>query len=401
MVHPVAIAFGTPASPYSYTVKWKSPFMTPSVFSGSQTQGVRENVIRTKNHKVKSWIPPAPYQFFGSKVTAVSFYYERKNAWVSGIGNFGGIAPPDYKYWGTRTLGGAHIADTSSSLENAMVNRALNGLGDPDRFSLGADLAERQQTIDLGAKLVKVLIDAYRAMRRRDYVAVVRILKQARYGDSVTRYFGQYSGNLWLGFFYGIKPLVQDLMAAFNLATKPIRSGYISSRAVGWENYGLPVGGIPYIGGIFQSEGHCRVGVEVKLYANLPYEATSLINSLGMDNPFVIGWEILPYSFIVDWLIPIGNVLSALVPPLGITFRAGYINRKVEADFKVSGLRNTGTGSANEGAQGSYPGQRYQIRGLYRQTYASMPLPRLYIKSPFSSQHVLNAVALITSSRRG
>lgn len=399
MTRPIYASTENTSASYDYTVKWKAPGITPQHFTGSITGTAFERKIRTKNHKVKSWIPPAPYQFFGSKVKAATFQYERKNAFVFGIGNIGGIAPPDYRFWGTRLVGGFHIADTSSTLENAMVNRALNGLGDTDRFSLGADLAERQQTIDLACKLVKVLIDAYRAMRRKDYVAVVRILKQARYGEDIKAYLGKYSGNLWLGFFYGIKPLVGDIVAAFNLSTKPVRVGYVKSRAVSWENYGLPVGGLPYIGGIYAAEGFCRVGVEVTLYANVPNDTLSLLNSLGLDNPFVVGWEILPYSFIIDWLIPVGNVLSALMPPIGTSFRAGYMNRKIEATFKVSGLRNTGVGSANEGAQGTYPGQQYDIRGLYRQTYGDFPKPRLYLKSPFSTQHVANAIALIATSR--
>lgn len=48
------------------------------------------------------------------------------------------------------------------------------------------------------------------------------------------------------------------------------------------------------------------------------YEDISLSRSLGLLNPLEIAWEVVPYSFVVDWFLPIGSYISAwgVIPKL-------------------------------------------------------------------------------------
>jgi len=36
----------------------------------------------------------------------------------------------------------------------------------------------------------------------------------------------------------------------------------------------------------------------------------SLINAFGLDNPLAIAWEVVPFSFVVDWFLPINRYLK-------------------------------------------------------------------------------------------
>jgi hypothetical protein len=48
------------------------------------------------------------------------------------------------------------------------------------------------------------------------------------------------------------------------------------------------------------------------------YEDISVARSLGMVDPLQVAWEIVPYSFVVDWFLPVGSFLSAwaVIPKL-------------------------------------------------------------------------------------
>lgn len=41
---------------------------------------------------------------------------------------------------------------------------------------------------------------------------------------------------------------------------------------------------------------------------------------VGLTNPLSVAWELIPFSFVVDWFLPIGKYLDALDVPLLYTF---------------------------------------------------------------------------------
>ena len=100
----------------------------------------------------------------------------------------------------------------------------------------------------------------------------------------------------------------------------------------------------------------------------------------------------MPYSFVVDWLLPIGNTLDALTAPIGISFRDGYTARKTVADFSLR---------CSQGANdyGAISNVHVKSVCFFRTRLSSMPLPRLYIKSPFSTTHLISAIALLGNMR--
>lgn len=57
--------------------------------------------------------------------------------------------------------------------------------------------------------------------------------------------------------------------------------------------------------------------------------------TLGLTNPAAIAWELVPFSFVVDWFIPIGNFLNSWTDFLGLRFEDSYNTRYV----KVENLR--------------------------------------------------------------
>lgn len=57
------------------------------------------------------------------------------------------------------------------------------------------------------------------------------------------------------------------------------------------------------------------------------------LNGLGLLNPALLWWELLPYSFVVDWFLPVGDVLTSLTAGIGMDGVVGglvYENEHVE-----------------------------------------------------------------------
>lgn len=108
-------------------------------------------------------------------------------------------------------------------------------------------------------------------------------------------------------------------------------------------------------------------------------------------NPLQTGWEIIPFSFVIDWFVNVGKTLSAwsfLATQTDYTAAAGYIV-EVEREYQFeieSGLSNFISGHSY--MQGSC----YQSQT--RRTPCSIPkLPHLILK--LNSFKILDLLALI------
>jgi hypothetical protein len=51
---------------------------------------------------------------------------------------------------------------------------------------------------------------------------------------------------------------------------------------------------------------------------------TAELETLGLLNPLSLAWELLPYSFVIDWFLPIGDYLAATTASAGMTWVNGW-----------------------------------------------------------------------------
>jgi hypothetical protein len=118
--------------------------------------------------------------------------------------------------------------------------------------------------------------------------------------------------------------------------------------------------------------------------------------SLGLTNPLEIVWELLPYSFVLDWLVPVGRYLSVLDADMGLQFLDGYWSTLTSVEWHTRGV------VFNDSLTWSISGEAPQVEGFARyygrSKYASTPVPGLYIKSPITFGHVANAFSLLASA---
>lgn len=171
------------------------------------------------------------------------------------------------------------------ALHNAALAELEGGV-----FDLLTELGEAKETITYLYSILRRLISIFIGVRSKEALA----RKQFTGKDLVEEI-----ASLWMQFRYAISPLVysfEDALKALELADRQ----YVTVRKRLDEPFSHTVDGYTFTG-----------VVENRVW--MKSLVTSQTNVLGM-NPLKTMWELTPLSFVVDWVIPVGNWLGSLVP---------------------------------------------------------------------------------------
>lgn len=273
---------------------------------------------------------------------------------------------------------GGHDGDLLSE-KNQSITECLLKLKE-DKVQLGQFLAEAKQSVNMLADSASKLFRLLLLIKRREWP------KRPK-GQQV---FGVNAANLYLQWKYGWLPLCSDLKRLFDdaqsdtksrpmvlKATRNIKSNWTSSSDVDyWDGRNQTV----------KATNTCQI------MANVKPSFLANANAYGLINPLSLGWELIPFSFVVDWAMPIGNFLEALSAPVGLDFLTGFTGQRLE-----------GTIEANRKLTSGWKGTPQSVSVdafVYRRTrLTNFPFPQLYVKSPFSTGNVLSALALLRQLR--
>lgn len=277
------------------------------------------------------------------------------------------------------------------------VNRAIAEAYDDLRqakLSLGVALAELGKTLGFLAstveRLIRVLIVIQRVIRGKSNPWKTWTSLGLKGRPPKSRVKSQASGS-WLEYQYAVLPLINDVYGALELAKSGLRERnllFSVQRTIG--------GSVDPSSFVFTSHSPSEVNGSVKQSARVRF--TGVVNpgylsaaaELGLTNPLLIGWELVPFSFVVDWIMPIGMVLSSFDAPLGVRFVDGNLTKVVYG--KVQAKRLTPVFGS---IQGNLPEAKLSILAMQRSTYLSWPIALPYMKAPWSNTRAASALALL------
>lgn len=273
--------------------------------------------------------------------------------------------------------------------------KALNRLKSQD-VNLGTFLAEARQTINMVGGAARGIANQVAKFQTKN-PGLWKQVKAVQVGG-LARELWCNIPNQWLELQYGWSPLMSDVYGSmlhlwhrnrFRLSTIHVSaSGKTESDLVQAR------------GGLHSSGVNLNFRVKHKASVFLTYQMSkpqlAEVSSLGLTNPLEIIWEIIPYSFVVDWFLPIGPWLSSLTGDQGMSFKTGGRNLKSEVKFvnaDVYAPPPTATKWDAPKLGGS--------KGTFTRTaYATSPFPGLYVKSPISVLHALNGIGLLMQKFR-
>ncbi|DAD52029.1 TPA_asm: maturation protein [ssRNA phage Esthiorhiza.3_8] len=288
------------------------------------------------------------------------------------------------------------VLPTDSNDENLAIIKALNKLKN-QKVNLAQAFAEREQTVKLFASTVKTIAKSVDIFRSKNPKRLWNLIKgtEGKRGAKVP--------NAWLELQYGWKPGMSDVLGACQEledrndphAYSASVSGLVKHQDTHrWLKSSL-VGstfGIDVLGERFTL-------TKVRLDYVLENPLLQTLSSLGITNPAALAWELVPYSFVVDWFAPIGSWLSSMDAANAWSFNGG--TRTVFQTLKETGIGWKGhwtDGFATIVPIGS-PSYANNITRLSRETYRDSPLPGFPgLKNPMSSGHIANAMALLVTA---
>lgn len=258
------------------------------------------------------------------------------------------------------------------------------------RANLGELFATRRQTVGMITQTANRLAQAAGRLHRGDLGGAAAAL-----GVSWNKPGNIRPAQAWLEMQYGWKPLLSDVYEAVEGSFRP-ESIYISSSATETESfsYNSDKNNATFI------EAGCNFKTRVNICAKVTVadRPVSNMGQLGLLNPALLAWELLPYSFVVDWFIPIGGYLEAQTATAGLVVSDGSVTTTRSYDMRVQRVlgRNYPSDYTSFSPSTNMVHVRSKVRTLG--TPGGPPLPKF--KNPVSITHGLNAIALLAEAFR-
>lgn len=265
------------------------------------------------------------------------------------------------------------------------------------KVNIALSIGEIQKSVDTIGSRVNAIANAFRQARKGNFAKAAAAL-----GVSYKRK-GKAPAKSWLELQYGWMPMLMDIQGLYDVARGPFRNNGMRFRVTGrskynfGENYELRDWETP--GFTFFQTAQFNYEVNVSLWYEVQNDLLLHASSVGLTNPMEIVYEIIPGSFLLDWILPVGDYLGTLTAAAGLTYISGTCS------FIDEGVTNVVANAKPPRSQGvwTYSQSGSGIRGCHvkdftRSLFPYSPLPAApRFKNPLSVGHALNALALLRS----
>lgn len=273
---------------------------------------------------------------------------------------------------GLHTPHGADFVPLEAKLRKKIKSATVN---------VAVALAERKQTAGLVSSAVKGILSFYRSVRDKTLFSKLlsrrrkslppdfhrlqpRVRRQLlRQREGLLESRSRDLADAWLQFSFGMKPLYGDINAAVEETIRSCSEGVtmwvrtrsehtMKSSTVAIDN------GESFV---------CTFDEKMQLQAKASFRISDTVENravaMGLTNPLQVAWELVPYSFVIDWILPVGDYLSSLDSLLSASNLTVYRGMRHDLNYEVFHRGNS--------AKSSY------IRKVRHLPDSTLSLPRL------------------------
>lgn len=305
-----------------------------------------------------------------------------------------GVDPHDPAWFSSYPAGSfnpANIAGIVSEADDLAVAR-LQDKATEKSANIAQFLAERKQTMSMIAETAVRAATALRDLKRGNVRSAFKELFPTN---------SKKLANDVLAFNFGVKPLLSDIDGMAKYLAEGPENGIIdiigkSKKPIfyedtsGWST-GCPCQSVLTITGFVEVTYKIRVKVAMPKIREL--------TKLGFGNPLALAWELVPWSFVVDWFLPIGDALQRLDSFEGFSFVHGH--KTVYIKQYTNLVRNYGGTYASYMFEDKTFARSFEQTSCNRVILNSFPAVRLpSLKDPVSNSHLVNAAALLRQLKR-
>lgn len=240
-------------------------------------------------------------------------------------------------------------------------------------FNMATFLGELPETVGTVADSALAIFRSYREVRKGRFGKAVKILRDINSSRDRDFSIDKYASSNWLALRYGWIPLIGDAFSAAEAyeatsgASRKKRKKFFRGRSKFVRKARAPTAG-PSSRTVHYDQVLLRTEAQ-----------PTTLQSLGFSDPELVAWELVPFSFVVDWFYSVGTYLElrAVLPKT----QASYILTTKEHSL------NLGYGGISQ--------FRIESVVVKRTIQSSVAVPPPRLKDPFE---IKNAMVRITDA---
>jgi hypothetical protein len=256
-------------------------------------------------------------------------------------------------------------------------------------LDLSTDLAQYKKTLatprDVG-KATKGLVAAFKQAGTRKLTAPMKAV-----------------GSAWLLFQYGVKPTLQTIHDGISEFRNHCKSGFrhYTAKSTRRTPYQKVVPNWPDTAfWTANYTGKSRFNAMYRVTLRNQGDTLAQAARWSSLNPASIAWELMPWSFAIDWFINVGGYLRE--QETSLIYRNYFDNGFVTYSYVIDSVLKSSRNVTNSSGifTGSYDAFGYD-RGMRRSVLGGLPSPPLPKVMPkLGSWRLLNAAALLSGFLR-
>lgn len=201
------------------------------------------------------------------------------------------------------SISAADVSAAETAVSNSAIDSALSS------YDLLTDIAESREIPGLVRSISSDIYNIMRMLHGRYNIndlraaAFMPLVELLKHPKKMLRRLG----NDWMRYRYGIMPLIysyRDIMKTMNRG-QSVSTSKVQILLPQPTGVSLPSAATQYK----WRETVGDVTVRASIFQYFTYSEVARLSGIGF-NPFVTAWELVPYSFVIDWFVDIGSYIN-------------------------------------------------------------------------------------------
>lgn len=233
-----------------------------------------------------------------------------------------------------------------------------------EQGQLGQFFAEWRESLSMINRRTVQMLRAAKSLKKGNLLAFADDLGlhptsvKPRHRRKPAREIADGASSLWLEYWFGWAPFVNDITSLTNIMGQPFPGARVSASAVSRNTEDV-------------GNWHCERTIRHKMGATFGIDNpnTFLLNQLGLTDYLGTAWARVPFSFFADWCFDTSLYLQSFQDWAGVSYRDAFTNHYLRFNDRIgpSGWEfNSGYGYCKGNA-------------LRRKVSLSQPIPNLQI----------------------
>ena len=226
------------------------------------------------------------------------------------------------------------FAPLSARCYDSLYRQASGG----KRAAAAITLFEWRSSLGMIASAARSIAASAHALRRGDLLRAFRELNIRSHSSKTSAVQRKYDNGarldrLWLELNFGWGPLMDDIGQMCAVLGQSVPTDVIRASATGPLDFFRRQEG-PYWSITNQAFGVMKLRYSTVVDSVNPN--VLLAKQLGLTNPAQVAWDAVPFSFVVDWFLPVNKYLSAFDASLGVNLGPVTVSKSCQTEGSFS-----------------------------------------------------------------